>query len=278
MLGGARRPAGETSETEDQMTIPEYDLTGRVAFVTGAGRGIGKGIAQVLAEAGADVVINSLTDKYVTPLAADIARATGRRVVPLVADVTRTDAVERAVAWILREFGALDVLVNNLGDSIRKPLVPPPGGEPLTDDELKLVMDLNLTSAILCTRAVGPHMLARRSGKVVNISSFAALRGGASLTIYSAAKAGMVGFTRALALEWAPHDVHVNAVAPGYFPDPVTVGETGYAERVEHARTAVPLGRVGELREVGLAVLYLASRASDYMTGQTLYLDGGWTL
>jgi NAD(P)-dependent dehydrogenase (short-subunit alcohol dehydrogenase family) len=265
------------------VTLPEYDLSGRVAFVTGAARGIGKGISQALAEAGADVVINSLTDRHVTGLAADIAKATGRRVMPLVADVTKSDEVERAVSQILREFGALDVMVNNLGDSIRKPLVPLPGQEakaagPLTDEEYRLILDLNLTEAVLCSRAVGPHMLARRSGKVINIGSFASARGGVDLTIYAAAKTALVGFTRALALEWAPHGVQVNAIAPGLFPDPVTVGDAGYAERIRHARQTVPLQREGRLREVGLLAVYLASAAADYMTGQTLYLDGGLTL
>ena len=168
------------------MTIAEYDLSGMVAFVTGAGRGIGKGIAQALAEAGADVVINSLTDRYVTPLAADIAKATGRRVMPLVADVTKSEEVERAVSRILAEFGALHILVNNLGDSIRKPLVPPPGSDaatPLTDEELRFILDVNLTATLLCSRAAGPHMPARRSGKVINIASFASSRGGSALTI-----------------------------------------------------------------------------------------------
>lgn len=263
------------------MTIPEYDLTGKVAFVTGAGRGIGTGIAQALAEAGADVVINSLTDKYVTGLAAGIAKSTGRRVVPLLADVTKSDEVERAVARILEEFGALHILVNNLGDSIRKPLVPSRTGgtgSVLSDDELKFIMDVNFTATVFCTRAIGPHMLARRSGKVINIGSFASSRGAPSLTIYSAAKTGLVGFTRALALEWAPAGVQVNMIAPGLFPDPVTSGEAGHAERVQRAKSTVPLGREGKLREVGLLSVYLASAASDYMTGQTLYLDGGLTL
>jgi NAD(P)-dependent dehydrogenase (short-subunit alcohol dehydrogenase family) len=150
------------------MTLPEYDLSGKVAFVTGAGRGIGKGIAEALAEAGADVVIN--------------------------------------------------------------------------------------------------------------IGSFAAARSGSELTIYSAVKTALVGFTRAPALEWAPFGVHVNAIAPGLFPDPVTAGEAGYAQRIEHAHRVVPLQREGRLREVGLLAVYPASRSSDYMTGQTLYLDGGFTL
>lgn len=265
------------------MMPAEYDVRGKVVLVTGAGRGIGKGIAQVLAEAGADVAINSLTDRHVTGLAADLARATGRRVVPLVADVTKADEVERAVGRVIAELGALDVLVNNLGDSIRKPLVadPDPGGDSaavLSDEELRTILDVNLTATLLCTRAVGAHMLARRSGKVINIGSFASARGGAQLTIYSTAKTALVGFTRALALEWAPRGVQVNAIAPGLFPDPVTTGEAGYADRLEHARRVVPLGREGRLREVGLLALYLASAASDYMTGQTLYLDGGLTL
>ena len=254
------------------MNIPEYDLTGKVAFVTGAGRGIGKGIAQVLAEAGADVIINALTPQYVDGLAADIGKATGRRVVPLMADVTKPDEVERAVARILREFGALHVLVNNLGDAIRKPLVS------LSDEELRTILDLNLTATVLCSRAAGPHMLARRSGKVINITSFAAVKGAPNLTIYAAAKAALVGFTRALALEWAPHGVQVNGIGPGFFPDPVTVGDAAYQQRVEDAARTVPLGREGRLREVGLLALYLASAASDYMTGQTIYLDGGLTL
>jgi NAD(P)-dependent dehydrogenase (short-subunit alcohol dehydrogenase family) len=265
------------------MPLPEFDLSGKVAFVTGAGRGIGKGIAQALAEAGADVVINSLTDKHVTGLASDIAKATGRRVVPLVADVTKSDEVERAVDRIIKDFGALHVLVNNLGDSIRKPLVPLPGQEgkangPLTDEEYRLILDLNLTEAVLCTRAVGPHMLARRSGKIINIGSFASTRGGVELTIYAAAKTALVGFTRALALEWAPYRIQVNTIAPGLFPDAVTAGDAGYAERVRNATKTVPLGREGRLREVGLLAVYLASAAADYMTGQTLYLDGGMTL
>jgi NAD(P)-dependent dehydrogenase (short-subunit alcohol dehydrogenase family) len=264
------------------MPIGEYDLSGRVAFVTGAGRGIGKGIAQVLAEAGADVVINSLTDRYVTPLAAEIASATGRRVVPLVADVTKSEAVDRAVAHILDQFGALDILVNNLGDSIHKPLVAAPGatsGPPgMSDEEIRFVLDVNLTATLVCSRAVGPHMLARRSGKVINVGSFASERGRAMLTIYAAAKSALVGFTRSLALEWAPYGVQVNGIAPGLFPDPVTVGEAGYVERQRSAQKVVPLQREGRLREVGLLALYLAGSASDYMTGQTLYLDGGLTL
>ena len=262
--------------------LPEaYDITGKVVFITGAGRGIGKGIAQVLAEAGADVAINALTPRYVEATAAEIASASGRRVVPVIADVTKTDGVQQAIDTVMQTFGRIDVLINNLGDSIRKPLVALPGREgavALSDDELNFIMDVNLTEAILCTRAVGPHMLARRSGKVINISSWTARQGGGEMVVYTIAKTALVGFTRAQALEWAPYGVQVNGIAPGIFPDPVTGGEERARQTAERAARLVPLGRPGQLREVGYLALYLASAASDYMTGQTLFLDGGMSL
>ena len=159
------------------MHPPEYDITGKVVFITGAGRGIGKGIAQVLAHAGADIALNALTRTYVEPLATEIAKASGRRVAPIVADVTKPDSVRAAVDSVIARFGRIDVLVNALGDSIRKPLVKLPdkeGSEAASDEEVQFVMDINLTEAILCTRAVGAHMLERRSGKVISISSFTA--------------------------------------------------------------------------------------------------------
>lgn len=259
-----------------------FDITDKVVFITGAGRGIGKGIAQVLAEAGADIALNALTPRYVESTAAEIANASGRRVVPVLADVTKTDGVQQAIDTVLQAFGRIDVLVNNLGDSIRKPLVALPGqaegAAALSDDELNFIMDVNLTEAILCTRAVGPHMLERRSGKVINISSWTARQGGGEMVVYTIAKTALVGFTRAQALEWAPYGVQVNGIAPGIFPDPVTAGEERARQTAERAARIVPLGRPGQLREVGYIALYLASAASDYMTGQTLFIDGGMSL
>ncbi len=260
----------------------EFDITGRVVLVTGAGRGIGKGIAQVLAEAGADVAINALTDKHVVPLADELAAATGRAVVPVIADVTKSEGAQHAVDAVLDRFGRIDVLVNALGDSIRTPLVGLPDGErvggPISDEELDFILDINLTEALLCTRAVGPHMLERRSGKVINISSWTGHKGGGNLVLYTAAKTALSGFTRAQALEWAPYGIQVNCIAPGLFPDVVTVGEERVRQTHERAKREVPLGRPGRLREVGFLALYLASSASDYMTGQTLILDGGLSL
>lgn len=258
----------------------EYDITGKVVFITGAGRGIGKGIAQVLAQAGADIALNALTPKYVEATAAEIAKSSGRRVVPIIADVTKSGTVKNAISTALDTFGRIDVLINALGDSIRKPLVSLPGKEGVaaSDDELNFIIDINLTEALLCTRAVGPHMLARRSGKVINIASWTAHSGGRDLVLYTAAKAALTGFTRAQALEWAPYGVHVNAISPGIFPDVVTSGEERFKQSNQRAEQTVPLRRAGKLREVGLLALYLASSASDYMTGQTIPLDGGLSL
>jgi NAD(P)-dependent dehydrogenase (short-subunit alcohol dehydrogenase family) len=261
------------------MTPGEFDVTGKVVFITGAGRGIGKGIAQVLAEAGADVALNALTPKYVEPTAAEIAASSGRRVVPVIADVTKPDEVRRAIDLVLTTFGRIDVLVNALGDSIRRPLVSLPDNHDaapgVSDDELRFIMDINLTEALLCTRAVGPHMLARRSGKVINIASWTSHQGGKDMVIYTAAKSGLAGFTRAQALEWAPYGVQVNAISPGIFPDVVTSGEERLRQTILRSEQTVPLRRPGRLREVGFLALYLASAASDYMTGQTILLDGG---
>jgi NAD(P)-dependent dehydrogenase (short-subunit alcohol dehydrogenase family) len=257
----------------------EFDMTGKVVFVTGAGRGIGKGIAQVLAEAGADVALNALTTTYVESTAAEISAASGRRVIPIVADVTASDGVRGAIEQVLANFGRIDVLVNALGDAIRKPLVALPdkdtSGSVISDEDLKFVMDINLTEALLCTRAVGPHLLARRSGKVINVSAWTAHQGGRDMVLYTTAKTALAGFTRALALDWAPYNVQVNAIGPGFFPDVVTSGEEGVRAATQRAAASVPLGRPGRLREAGFLALYLASAASDYMTGQTLLLDGG---
>ncbi len=258
---------------------PEYDVEGKVFVATGAGRGIGRGIAEVLAEAGADGAITALTPTYVLPLAKRLSERTGRRVLGIVADGTRGDAMVAVVERVLREFGRIDVWVNCIGDSIRAPLAPLPDkdGAPLSDEEMRHILDINLTSIMVGCRAIGGYFLARGRGRVINIGSFFGRRGGADLSVYTAAKAGVEGLTRALALEWAPHGVTVNCIAAGSFPDPETLSPEELAGRRERAR-ALPLGRVGELREVGLLTLYLAADAAAYMTSQTLYLDGGLTL
>ena len=148
----------------------------------------------------------------------------------------------------------------------------------MSDQDWTFIVNVNLTHAFYCCRAVGRGLLTRRRGKVINISSSSARSGGAGIAAYTAAKSGLVGLTRALALEWAPVNVQVNAIAPGSFPDAEAMSEEQRAEADERAKERIPLGRVGRPEEVGLLALYLASEASHYMTGQTLYLDGGLSI
>jgi len=260
--------------------IREFDLSNKVALITGAGRGIGRGIAEVLAEAGADVAINALTDRHVTNTARSIAEKTGRKIVPVLGDVTNTAGVNEVVGAVMNTFGRIDILVNCLGDAIRHSLVKLPDKDSGTihDEDLKKIIDVNMMATILCTRAVGPQMLARRAGKIINISSYTAGRSGGEVAIYSLAKAAVVGFTRTQALEWAPYGININSIAPGLYPEPLELTEEREKRLAAWAKKAIPLGRTGRLREVGHLALYLASPASDYMTGQTLYLDGGLSL
>ena len=260
------------------MLPSEYNIEGNTVIVTGAARGIGKGIARVLAEAGAKVMVTALTERYLVPLAQEMA-SSGHPIEAITADATKAEDWQRTLDLALERWGHIDALINNLGDAIGKPLVPLPGSSEdrgaITDEEWRFVLDVNLTEAFMGCRAVGPHFLERRKGKVVNISGFAARKGRPGTLVYSTAKAGLARLTQTLALEWAPYGVTVNSIAPGQFPDPETGDAANVAATRERAKATIPLGRVGELREVGLLALYLISDASNYLTGETIYLDGG---
>lgn len=259
--------------------LPEFDMTGRTALVTGGGRGIGKGIARVLAEAGCDVAVTGLTEGNAAKLAEEI-RSRGRRSIGVAADATRLDEMERLAERVLGEFGHLDVLINCVGDSIRGTVAPLPDkpGRVMSEADWHAIVDINLTQAFTGCRAFGEHLLRRRQGSVINVSSFAALRPRAEMVAYAAAKAGLTRLTESVALEWAPYGVRVNAIAPGQFPDTDMISEAELRQRDERAAQELPLRRVGRLREVGLLAVYLASDASAYVTGQTFYIDGGMTL
>lgn len=262
-----------------------FDVAGKTVLITGAGRGIGRGIARVFARFGAQVAINALTETYVNPLVEDLVRSRGKAAA-FIADLTDSAAVDDMVEKVTQKFGHLDVLINNLGDSIPGAVAVAEDKQgqdqqkisPISDETWKFIIDINLTHVFYCCRAVGQKMLARGNGKVVNISSFAARSGGKGNAAYTTAKTGLVGFTRALALEWAPYNIQVNAIAPGSFPDAEALSEKEMAEADEQAKDRIPLGRPGHPEEVGYLALYLASEASNYMTGQTLHLDGGLTL
>ena len=270
------------------MLPPEYNLEGKLAIVTGAGRGIGKAISLVLAEAGADIVVAARTKEQIEKTAKEVRRL-GRSALAIPTDVTRADQVEHMVKKTISEFGKVDILVNNAGIARPKQLVPLPGikfpgwqrvrdlNSELSEEEWHLTMDTNLTSIFLCTRAVGPYMLSRRYGKVINISSRNANTGDPYRVHYNTSKAALSMFTRCMAIEWAPFNINVNAIAPGAFYTELSAEAFENPELKEQMIKSIPLGRAGELREIGLLALYLASEASNYMTGQTIYIDGGVT-
>jgi len=187
------------------MSLAEFDITGQKVLVVGAGRGIGKGIALAFAEAGADVAITSLSEATVGKVAGEV-RALGRSALPLTGDATKAVDMDRIASQVLAEFGHIDTLVNCVGDSIRKPVVKLPGttDDGMTEDEWHHVVNINLTEAFQGCRAVGPHMLERGQGSVINISGWASFRGRPGSAAYDAAKAGVMRFTESVSQEWAP--------------------------------------------------------------------------
>ena len=265
--------------------LPEYSLEGRSAIVTGSSQNIGKGIALALAEAGADVVITSRTEADVE-LAAREVEALGRKALRVTADVTKAEDVQRLVDATLAEFGKVDILVNNAGGGgVSKFLVPVPGYRPRTDDpaavspmsleEWRHVIDLNLTSAFLCCRAVGPHMLERGKGKIINVTSPTGTRSVPRRIPYATAKAGLDMLTKSLAQEWARHGINVNGLGPGFIPNKRSMADPALAEKITKS---LPMRRVSTPRETALLAVYLASDASDFMTGQIVHVDGGQLL
>ena len=268
--------------------FPEMRLEGKTAIVTGAGRGIGREVSLVLAEAGANIVLAARTTDELNATAIDI-RALGREAVVIPTDVRESSQVDFLVSQALDHFEAVEILVNNAGQLFRMPVVPLPDGVPspslvnrnteyrITDEEWRGVMEVNLDGVFYCCRAVASHMIKQRYGKIINISSNNATQAFSLVAAYNASKAAVNMLTRVLALEWAPYNVLVNAVGPGDYHTQMTDKTwTDPEERKRHL-DRIPLHREGTLRELGLLVAYLASPASDYMTGQTIYMDGGLT-
>jgi len=264
----------------------EFSLEGKAAIVTGAGRGIGKAITLAFAEAGANVVAAARTVEQIQETAEEIHRL-GKRCLPVATDMTSGVQVGEMVEKAVSQFGRIDILVNNAGTVLRKGVVPIPevklpGWQLVTDfdrvmseEEWHHVIDTNLTSAFLSCRAVSAYMIKQRKGKIINISSINAETGDPYYSAYNVSKAGMSMLTRCLAVEWAPFNINVNAIGPGWFPTAMTASRFGDPKLMEQVLRDIPMGRIGELREVALLALFLASPASDYLTGQTIYLDGG---
>ena len=255
--------------------LETFRLDGHKALVTGGSRGLGRAVAQALAEAGADLVLVG-RDAAALRQAAEGVRPLGRSVGTVIADVGDSAAAEAMCTRVLVENGPIDILVNNVGG--RRENI---ATEAMPLETWRRLVDLNLTSAFVCTKHIGGAMLSRRSGRVINIASICgqiATRGIFGRH-YEAAKAAIVGFTRAVAADWAPHGVTVNAIAPGGFM--TDANRRWFREKPAFQKEfeiQVPMGRLGEPEELGPLAVYLASDASRYMTGALLVIDGGYTL
>lgn len=247
-----------------------FDLSGKVAIVTGAGRGLGRSMALALAAAGADIAVSSRTSAELNTLC-DEARALGRRASAITADCTVEADCNRLVEQTVESFGRLDILVNNAGMNIRKPVLE------LSLAEFQQVLSLNLEGYFLCARAAGRVLVPQESGKVINISSIMGRVALATQAAYASSKGAIEQLTKVLAIEWAPANVQVNAIGPTYFETELTRPLFEDQERQEFIASRTPMGRWGQPHELAGAVIFLASQASDYVTGHTLVVDGGWT-
>jgi NAD(P)-dependent dehydrogenase (short-subunit alcohol dehydrogenase family) len=246
------------------------DLTGRVAIVTGGARGIGKAIALLLAEAGADVVIAGRRQEPLDDTATEIAKATGRRCIGVSTDVREAEQASALIDRTIAEFGRLDILVNNAGRGSHAPL------RKMAAEVWDNDVSLNLNAAFYCAQAAYPHLSANGNGAIINISSLAGVHGTMGVGAYSAAKAGLQQFTRVAAAEFGPKGVRVNCVAPGMIA--TEIAQRGWAKTGFDAMAACqsfPLRRPGKPEEVAQAVLFLVSDAASYITGETLTVGGG---
>ncbi len=249
------------------MPVSGIDLEGRVALITGASRGIGAAIACRLAKAGAKVAVNYRSSSEAAAAVVASIGADGGTAMLADGDVSDAAAAEHAVKSVVEEWGAIDILVNNAGITHDRLLLR------MKPEDFDSVIEVNLRGAFLCTRYVMPHLIKQRHGRIINMSSVVGLSGNPGQANYAAAKAGLVGFTKAVAREVASRNVTVNALAPGYIT--TSMVEDLSEETRRHILDRIPMGRFGTSEEVAEAVVFLCSDGASYITGQVLTIDGG---
>jgi NAD(P)-dependent dehydrogenase (short-subunit alcohol dehydrogenase family) len=251
--------------------IDTFRLDGKVALVTGGARGLGRTMATALAEAGADIALVGRSRAACEAAGGEIAAATGRTVRAFEADVSVAADVTRLADEATRACGSVDILVNNAGTNIRGLI------SQLSEADWDSVIDTNLKGPFLCSRAIGPQMAARGWGRVINIGSILSVIALPGRAPYASSKAGVVGLTRVLALEWAGSGVTCNAICPGPFATDMNRQLLNDPVAYQQFISQIPAGRWGELDELAGAAVFLASDASSYVTGSSLFVDGGWT-
>ncbi len=247
-----------------------FDLSGRVAIMTGAGRGLGRTMALALAAAGADLALASRTAPELETLVEEV-NALGRRAIAVPTDVTSPEACEELVAAAIERLGRLDIMVNNAGTNVRKSMLE------ITPEEYDFVIETNLKGYFNGARAAGRHFVDQGSGKVINISSILGSVALPNQAAYASSKGAIDQLTKVLALEWASAGVQVNGLAPTYFETDLTRPLYEDPERRAFIEERTPMGRWGQPHELAGAVIFLASDASNFVTGQTILVDGGWT-
>ncbi|HVO36915.1 MAG TPA: glucose 1-dehydrogenase [Candidatus Acidoferrum sp.] len=249
-----------------------FDIEGQSAIVTGASSGLGVTFAETLAERGANLVITARRYERLVKVAEDLKGKYDVKVIPVETDVSQEDQIIRMVKTAIENLGSLEIIVNNAGIASLSPSVD------MTLEEWRKVIDINLTGVFLCARTAAREMIKKGYGKIVNIASIYGVVGDIfHAAPYYASKGAVINLTRAFAIEWAPYKINVNAIAPGFFPSEMTEQVFKDEGAMKHVLSRTPLGRTGEPLDLKAALVYLASPASNYVTGQTLFVDGGWT-
>lgn len=249
-----------------------FDLTDKIAIVTGGGTGIGKGVALEFAKAGAHVVVASRRMEVIEKAVSEV-EAFGRQSLAVATDIIQKEQVDNLVEKTVTKFGRIDILVNNAGGSAAWPF------EKISPKGWDVIMAINLKGTFLCCQSVGEVMKKQNSGKIINISSITGVHGSVRIPHYGAAKAGIINMTKTLAIQWGKNNINVNCIAPGLIKTEII--ETALQmsdEELNQIAESFPISRIGVPEDIGYATVFLASEASSFMTGQTLIIDGGSTL